>query len=67
WPIFLFSFVVDTWRWSVLNGATGENNYNKYWWQLRCEVQGVSPPIGRTEDDFDPGSTYDIAADLQSM
>ncbi|CAG5117199.1 unnamed protein product, partial [Candidula unifasciata] len=62
-----FWYIVDNWRWSVLNGTTAAKNYNKYWWQLRCEVQGVSQPIRRTKDDFDPGSTYDIAAGLQFM
>jgi hypothetical protein len=30
----------------------------------RCRYQGVSPPVKRTEDDFDPGALYDVAANI---
>ena len=27
---------------------------------FRCKFQGISPPVERTEDDFDPGAKYHI-------
>lgn len=27
---------------------------------LRCKYQGISPPVDRTEEDFDPGAKYHI-------
>ena len=38
--------------------------YNKAWWQLRQKYQGVAPPLGRSEADFDPGAKYHVAANV---
>ncbi|XP_033759589.1 uncharacterized protein LOC117341835 [Pecten maximus] len=57
-----FGYLVDLWRWSVFSGETTPENYNEKWWQLRCRLQGMSPPISRTADDFDPGAKYHIAS-----
>ena len=43
-------------------GQTGD--YNKAWWALREEYQGVAPPITRTEADFDPGAKNHIPANV---
>jgi peptidyl-dipeptidase A len=34
--------------------------YNAAWWDLREKYQGVSAPVARTEDDFDPGAKYHV-------
>ncbi|CAG5132175.1 unnamed protein product [Candidula unifasciata] len=57
-----FGFLIDQWRWSVFSGATTPDTYNKDWWDLRCHLQGVSPPIARSEEDFDPGAKFHVAA-----
>ncbi|XP_021364030.1 angiotensin-converting enzyme-like [Mizuhopecten yessoensis] len=57
-----FGYLVDQWRWSVFEGETTPEQYNEKWWQLRCRYQGVSAPLERTEEDFDPGAIYDIPA-----
>ncbi|KAK3595060.1 hypothetical protein CHS0354_043155 [Potamilus streckersoni] len=57
-----FGYVLDKWRWSVFREQTLPSDYNAMWWKLRCEYQGVSPPVPRTESDFDPGSHYHVAA-----
>ncbi|BFZ21052.1 hypothetical protein BsWGS_24091 [Bradybaena similaris] len=51
-----FSYIMDLWRWSVFNGTITPENYNKEWWRLTCELQGVSPPVPRSEDNFDPAA-----------
>ncbi|KAL8582108.1 hypothetical protein ACOMHN_004028 [Nucella lapillus] len=55
-----FGYLIDQWRWSVFRGNTTSRNYNQGWWDLRCNLQGVSPPVKRTEEDFDPGAKFHI-------
>ncbi|KAK6182477.1 hypothetical protein SNE40_010158 [Patella caerulea] len=57
-----FGYLMDQWRWSVFSGETPPSQYNEKWWQLRCKYQGISPPVMRSEDDFDPGAKYHIPA-----
>ncbi|XP_067687134.1 uncharacterized protein [Haliotis asinina] len=59
-----FGYLMDQWRWSVFSGQTPQNLYNTKWWSLRCRYQGISPPVPRTEDDFDPGAKYHIPANV---
>ncbi|CAG5128068.1 unnamed protein product, partial [Candidula unifasciata] len=58
-----YAYLLETWRWSVFGGNITEENYNKEWWRLRCELQGVSPPVSRSESDFDPASDGYISLD----
>lgn len=55
-----FGYLIDQWVWSVYRGETKPENYNKDWWKLRCQYQGISPPVPRSENDFDPGAKYHI-------
>uniref|UniRef100_A0A0B7B0W6 Angiotensin-converting enzyme n=1 Tax=Arion vulgaris TaxID=1028688 RepID=A0A0B7B0W6_9EUPU len=57
-----FGFLIDQWRWRVFSGDTKPEQYNEHWWNLRCRYQGVSPPVERSEADFDPGSKFHIPA-----
>jgi peptidyl-dipeptidase A len=57
-----FGIMIDQWRWKVFSGEIPPGDYNKTWWQLREKYQGVTPPIARTESDFDPGAKYHIPA-----
>ena len=57
-----FGIVIDKWRWNVFNGKIKPGDYNKAWWDMRREYQGVVPPVARTESDFDPGAKYHIPA-----
>jgi peptidyl-dipeptidase A len=52
--------LVDQWRWKVFAGEIKPDQYNAGWWKLREEYQGVSAPVARTEEDFDPGAKYHI-------
>lgn len=52
--------LVDQWRWKVFSGEITPAQYNTAWWQLRERYQGVSPPLARSPDDFDPGSKFNI-------
>jgi peptidyl-dipeptidase A len=56
-----FGYLVDQWRWKVFSGETRPEDYNKSWWQLRQQYQGIFPPAPRTEDHFDAGAKYHVA------
>lgn len=55
-----FGYLIDQWRWGVFSGATPPERYNADWWYLRTKYQGICPPIGRTEDQFDAGAKFHI-------
>ncbi|KAK3886578.1 hypothetical protein Pcinc_009227 [Petrolisthes cinctipes] len=59
-----FGYLMDQWRWEVFSGDTTSSNLNNRWWELRLGVQGVSPPVPRTEEDFDPGAKFHVPANV---
>ncbi|HXS94138.1 MAG TPA: M2 family metallopeptidase [Candidatus Limnocylindrales bacterium] len=62
-----FGLVIDQWRWKVFSGEIPPDKYNQSWWDLRLKYSGVAPPAGRTEQDFDPGAKYHVAANVPYM
>ena len=62
-----FGLVIDQWRWKVFNGEISPDKYNQAWWQLRLKYQGIAPPAGRSEADFDPGAKFHVAANVPYM
>ncbi len=62
-----FGLVIDKWRWEVFSGSVQPDQYNKAWWDLRLKYQGVAPPAGRSEADFDPGAKYHVPANVPYM
>jgi peptidyl-dipeptidase A len=59
-----FSKLVDEWRWGVFSGKIAQEDYNKAWWGLREQYQGVAAPVERTEADFDPGAKYHVPGNV---
>jgi peptidyl-dipeptidase A len=59
-----FGLLIDKWRWEVFSGKITPADYNKAWWALREKYQGVKPPVERSEQDFDPGAKYHVAANV---
>ena len=59
-----FGLMIDKWRWQVFSGQIKPADYNKAWWALREQYQGVAPPVARSEADFDPGAKYHIAGNV---
>lgn len=55
-----FGKLIDQWRWKVFSGEIKPEDYEKGWWQLREQYQGVAPPLARSEEDFDPGAKYHV-------
>jgi peptidyl-dipeptidase A len=62
-----FGLVVDQWRWKVFSGEIGPADYNRTWWELRTQYQGVAPPSVRGEEEFDPGAKYHVPANVPYM
>jgi peptidyl-dipeptidase A len=60
-----FGLLIDKWRWDVFKGAIKPDEWNAHWWKLRKEYQKVSPPVERSENDFDPGAKYHVPASSQ--
>jgi peptidyl-dipeptidase A len=40
-----FGLLVDQWRWRVFSGDIGPDAYNRGWWELRRQYQGVVAPV----------------------
>ena len=59
-----FGLLMDKWRWGVFSGQIAPADYNKAWWQLRTQYQGIAPAGARGEELFDPGAKYHIAANV---
>ncbi len=59
-----FAYIMDKWRWDLFSGNIRED-MNRHWWRLRIEYQGLSPPVKRSEIDFDPGAKYHIPASVE--
>jgi peptidyl-dipeptidase A len=59
-----FGLLMDKWRWGVFSGQIAPADYNKAWWQLRTQYQGIAPAGARSEELFDPGAKYHIAANV---
>ena len=59
-----FGKLIDQWRWDVFSGKTTPAHYDDAWWELRRKYQGVAPPVERSEQDFDPGAKYHVAANV---
>jgi peptidyl-dipeptidase A len=62
-----FGLLVDKWRWGVFNGNITPANYNKAWHDLRLQYQGITPPVARSEAEFDPGAKNHIATNVPYM
>jgi len=58
-----FAYLVDKWRWDVYAGKTKPADYDKAWWALREQYQGVKRPAPMADGGFDAGAKYHVAAD----
>lgn len=62
-----FGLVVDKWRWRVFSGEVGPSDYNRTWWEMCRHYQGIEPPAGRGEEEFDPGAKYHVPSNTPYM
>lgn len=59
-----FGLLLDRYRWNLFNGSIAPADYNNAWQELRREYQGVTPPVERPADGFDPGAKYHIPGNV---
>jgi len=52
-PRLAASMAAVRWQAGVMTGEIPESQYNAKWWEYKAEYQGVSPPEGRDETQFD--------------
>ncbi len=62
-----FGLLVDKWRWGVFSGQIPPAHYNQAWTDLRTQYQGITPPVARSEADFDPGAKFHIPGNTPYM
>ncbi|MEO1169605.1 MAG: M2 family metallopeptidase [Pseudomonadota bacterium] len=55
-----FGLLIDRWRWGVFDGSITPENYNAAWNEMRLRYQGITPPVERSEANFDPGAKYHV-------
>lgn len=55
-----FGLMIDRWRWGVFDGSIKPGDYNKAWWALKAQYQGVAPVTARGEEFFDAGAKYHV-------
>ncbi|MDX2089356.1 MAG: M2 family metallopeptidase [Kofleriaceae bacterium] len=62
-----WGLLVDKWRWDVFSGKVKPEEYNKHWWDLRKQYQGIVPPVERAATEFDPGAKYHVPGNVAYM
>jgi len=55
-----YKLAVNKWQKEVASGELTAKNYNKRWWQLREQYQGITAPTVRDKDQFDVGAIAEI-------
>ncbi len=55
-----WGLLVDKYRWDLFSGKVPANEWNKHWWELRLQYQGVAPPTPRGEEFFDAGAKFHV-------
>lgn len=61
-----FGFLIDKWRWDIFAGRVTPDQYNTHWWSYRESIQGLKPPVPRSDEtDFDAGAKYHVAGNSQ--
>ncbi|KQV52423.1 M2 family metallopeptidase [Massilia sp. Root335] len=58
-----FAYKVDKWRWQVYGGQVKPADYDKAWWALTEQYQGVARPAPIVDGGFDAGAKFHVASD----
>jgi peptidyl-dipeptidase A len=58
-----FGYMVDKWRWEVYAGQVKPADYDKAWWALKEQYQGVARPAPIAPGGFDAGAKFHVASD----
>ncbi|KAK7086686.1 hypothetical protein SK128_003261 [Halocaridina rubra] len=56
-----YAYILDAWRWELFEKNNTVKDFNRLWWKLRIEEQGIAPPEERyPESHFDAASKFQI-------
>ncbi|CAG9136928.1 unnamed protein product [Plutella xylostella] len=59
-PQIPFALLIDEYRWRMFEGGIDDRAYNKAFWDMARELQGISPPEPRDERQFDIAAKYHV-------
>lgn len=62
-----FAYSLDQYRWALFRGQVPQDEYNCRFWQMRQQASGITPPIQRYKEDFDPPAKYHISGDVEYL
>ncbi|XP_055345454.1 angiotensin-converting enzyme-like [Paramacrobiotus metropolitanus] len=62
-----FAYAMDRYRYDVFSGNISTEQLNSGWWNYVTKYQGLVAGVNRSEADFDAGSKFHIAADVEYM
>ncbi|QMW21559.1 M2 family metallopeptidase [Sandaracinobacteroides saxicola] len=63
-PLLAYAVAFEQWRWDVFAGRTQPADYNRQWWRLVADVQGLAPPTPRPDDGFDAAAVPHLANNM---
>jgi peptidyl-dipeptidase A len=55
-----FGYLIDNYRWRLFDGSASLDRMEYEWLKVRNEIQGIRPPVNRSEADFDAGAKYHV-------
>ncbi len=55
-----YKLAINKWQHEVASGEISPKDYNKRWWQLREQYQGIAAPVNRDSNAFDAGAIPSI-------
>lgn len=64
-PVIPFIYALESFRYAVFRGEVKPEEYNCKYWELMLEKLGVTPPVQRYAEDFDPPAKYHIATNTE--
>lgn len=64
-PVIPFVYALESFRYAVFRGEVKPEEYNCKYWELMQEKLGVTPPVQRFAEDFDPPAKYHIAHNVE--
>lgn len=62
-----FAYSLDQYRWALFRGQVPSDEYNCRFWQMRVQASGITPPVQRYKEDFDPPAKYHVSGDVEYL
>lgn len=62
-----YDYTLSKFRNEIFRGEIGSKDVNNKYWEMRQKYSGVESPTPRTDQDFDAGSLFHVASDIEVM